>query len=396
MQEYKIKLVNDTITYDDIKKLSDWLLTNPRLTKGEKTVEFEKVWSEWQNRKYTVFVNSGSSANLAMIYALILSRRLKNKKIIVPAVSWVTTVSPIIQLGLEPIMCDADKDTLGLDIDHLKELIKNHNPAAIILVHVLGFPNKMKEIQELCKENDIILLEDSCESMGSTYNGIKTGNFGLMSSFSTYFGHHFSTIEGGMVNTNDEELYHILLSIRSHGWDRDLPENKRRELREGENVSEFRALYTFYYPGFNLRSTDLQAFIGIEQLQRLDDIIKIRNKNFKLYHSLVKDEYYWKIKEFDNIFVSNFAYPLILRNSELWKNDKKFNKLVSTLQNNGVEIRPLVCGSIGEQPFWKKYGKLNDSMQFAQMIHNQGMYLPNNPQIKEEEIEFICKIINKI
>jgi len=395
MQEYKIKLVNDTITQDDVKKLSEWLLTNPRLTKGEKTVEFENFWSKWQERKHTVFMNSGSSANLAMIYALMLSGRLKNKKIIVPAVSWVTTVSPVIQLGLEPIMCDADRHTLGLDIDHLKALIKLEKPAVIILVHVLGFPNKMKEIQELCKENNIILLEDSCESMGSMYDGIKTGNFGLMSSFSTYFGHHFSTIEGGMVNTDDEELYHILLSIRSHGWDRDLPEKERRRLREEEGVSEFRALYTFYYPGFNLRSTDLQAFIGIEQLKRLNEIVKIRNKNFKLYDSLVDEKYYWKIRERDNTFVSNFAYPIIMRYSELWKNDQKFNELITKLQNNGVEIRPLVCGSIGEQPFWKKMYKRQHT-PFATMVHNNGLYLPNNPQIKEEEIEFICNIINKI
>lgn len=214
---YKIRLVNDTITHEDIEDLIIWLQTNPRLTKSEKTVEFENAWSKWQNRKFSVFVNSGSSANFAMIYSLMMSERLKNKKIIVPAISWVTTVAPVMQLGLEPVMCDADEETLGINIDHLKQLIYLYNPAALMIVHILGFPNKMKEILELCKENNIILLEDSCESMGSTYDGVKTGNFGLMSSFSTYYGHHFSTIEGGLINTNDEELYHILLSIRSHG-----------------------------------------------------------------------------------------------------------------------------------------------------------------------------------
>ena len=387
MPDYKIKLVNDTITYEDLKDLSDWLLTNPRLTKGEKTLEFEAAWSAWQGRKHTVFVNSGSSANLAMIYALMLSGRLNNKKIVVPAISWVTTVAPIIQLGLDPIMCDADAETLGVDIDRLRKLFEEHRPSALFIVHVLGIPNKMNEILDLCEKYRVILLEDSCESMGSTYDGIKTGNFGLMSSFSTYYGHHFSTIEGGMINTDDEELFNILLSIRSHGWDRDLPEDERKRLREEEGVTEFRALYTFYHPGFNLRSTDLQAFIGINQLKRLDNIVSIRNKNFRLYDSLVSNNY-WKIKEDKNIFISNFAYPYI--------NEKtKFDVAVKELQNNGVEIRPLVCGSIAEQPFWKKLNK-KDAAPFAKIVHNQGLYLPNNPQISEEQITFICNILNRI
>lgn len=387
MPGYKIKLVNDTITYEDIEHLSDWLLTNPQLTKGEKTIQFQEAWSKWQGRKYSVFVNSGSSANLAMIYSLMLSQRLKNKKIVVPAISWVTTVAPVIQLGLDPIMCDADSETLGVDTYRLEEIFKEQEPAALIIVHVLGFPNKMAEITDLCEKYNVILLEDSCESVGSKYDDIKTGNFGLMASFSTYYGHHFSTIEGGLVVTDDEELYNILLSIRSHGWDRDLPESEKRKLRDTEEVTDFRALYTFYYPGFNLRSTDLQAFIGINQLKCLDDIIKIRNKNFKLYHSLI-DNTYWKIEEFDNVFISNFAYPLIL-------SKHKFDITVKTLQENGVEIRPLVCGSIANQPFWRKLGKYS-YMPFADIVHDQGLYLPNNPQITEDEIKFICNIINKI
>jgi len=387
ISNYKVKLVNDTINKEDISKLIQWLETNPQLTKGEQTVNFQDAWSKWQGRKYSIFVNSGSSANLAMIYSLIISGKLKNKKIIAPAISWVTTVAPIIQFGLEPILCDADKETLGIDVQHLKKLIKEHNPAALIIVHVLGFPNKMKEILELCNENNIILLEDSCESVGSTYDNIKTGNFGLMSSFSTYFGHHFSTIEGGLINTNDEELYDIILSIRSHGWDRDLPETKRKQLREEEHVSEFRALYTFYYPGFNLRSTDLQAFIGIEQLKRLDNIIKKRNNNFKLYQSLIQNNY-WKIQEFDNMFISNFAYPIIT---------DKLENVVSTLTANGIELRPLVCGSIGRQPFWKKFDKKHTSLLlFADIVHNHGLYLPNNYETSKDQIEYICNIINTV
>ena len=154
----KIDLVKDTIDTQDIEKLIDWLRTNPRLTKGQLNVEFEKKWSEWLGVKYSVFVNSGSSANLAAVYSLLLSGKLKNNKIVVPAVSWVTTVTPAVQLGMTPIMCECDEDNLGLNIDYLKKIIEEENPAAIILVHVLGFPNHMNEIMELCNQHDILLM----------------------------------------------------------------------------------------------------------------------------------------------------------------------------------------------------------------------------------------------
>ena len=308
-----IKLVKDTIDSQDINNLIEWLKTNPKLTKGELTVEFEKQWSEWLGVKYSVFVNSGSSANLAAIYSLLLSGKLKNNKIVVPAVSWVTTVTPAIQLGLEPIMCECDEKNLGLDITHLESIIKNENPSAIILVHVLGLPNHMDEIVKLCKENNVLLVEDSCESIGSKYNNKMIGTFGDMSTFSFYFGHHMSTIEGGMISTNDEDLYHILLSIRSHGWDRDLPSEKQSELRKKYNIQNFRSLYTFYYPGFNLRATDLQAFIGLQQLKKLDLIVSNRNKNYVRYKNEIKNDF-WSASEPTNSFVSNFSYPIITKN----------------------------------------------------------------------------------
>jgi len=379
-----IKLVNDTINQKDLSDLINWLKTNPKLTKGDLTIEFEKQWSKWLGTKYSVYVNSGSSANLAMIYSLLISNRLKNKKIIVPTVSWTTTVTPLIHLGLEPILCECDKETLGIDIEHFKALIKEHKPSALIIVHILAFPCKMDEIIQLCEENDIILLEDSCESIGSEYSNIKTGNFGLMSSFSFYYGHHMSTIEGGMVSTNNEEMYNLLLSIRSHGWDRDFNKEYQSNLRKENNVNDFRALYTFYYPGFNLRSTDLQAFIGLNQIKKIDDFSDKRNKNYMIYDSLIKNDF-WKIKNYDNCFYSNFAYPIIT---------PKIKEVVSELIENKIECRPLVCGSIGLQPYWKNiYGEQN--FEFANIVHHNGLYVPNNQDITENEIEFICHIINK-
>lgn len=378
-----IPLVKDTIDNDDINKLIEWLKGGNKLTKGNVTIEFEKKWSKYLGVKYSVFLNSGSSANLAMIYSLIQSGKLKNNNIIVPAVSWVTTITPIIQFGLNPILCDNDEDNLGLSIEHLKILIKEHKPSVVMLVHVLGIPNHMNEILQLCEENDIILIEDSCESIGSEYNGIKTGAFGSMSSFSFYFGHHMSTIEGGMVSTNDYELYKILLSIRSHGWDRDLPEEEQKKLRKKYDLSNFRSLYTFYYPGFNLRSTDLQAYIGINQLEKIDKIVISRNKNYEIYYKNIDDKF-WKPKLPENTLISNFAYPIILNNVE---------EMSTILFKNGVENRPLICGSINEQPFWyEKYGK--SYLPNSKKIHYNGMYLPNNPTLTEEEIISISKIIN--
>ena len=379
-----IKLVKDTIDSQDINNLIEWLKTNPKLTKGELTVEFEKRWSEWLGVKYSVFVNSGSSANLAAIYSLLLSGKLKNNKIVVPAVSWVTTVTPAIQLGLEPIMCECDEKNLGLDITHLESIIKNENPSAIILVHVLGLPNHMDEIVKLCKENNVLLVEDSCESIGSKYNDKMIGTFGDMSTFSFYFGHHMSTIEGGMISTNDEDLYHILLSIRSHGWDRDLPSEKQSELRKKYNIQNFRSLYTFYYPGFNLRATDLQAFIGLQQLKKLDLIVSNRNKNYVRYKNEIKNDF-WSASEPTNSFVSNFSYPIITKN---------IDKLVKSLTENNIECRPLICGSITEHPFWyERYGK--QDLPNAKLVHEYGLYVPNNHEMTDDEINKIIKIVNE-
>jgi CDP-6-deoxy-D-xylo-4-hexulose-3-dehydrase len=380
----KIDLVKDTIDSDDIKKLISWLETNPRLTKGELNVKFEKEWSDWLGKKYSVFVNSGSSANLAALYALLLSGKLRNNKIVVPAVSWVTTVTPAVQFGMEPIMCECDEDNLGLNIEHLKQIIKEHDPSSIILVHVLGFPNHMNEIVKLCKEYNIRLIEDTCESIGSEYEGKKLGTFGDLSTFSFYFGHHMSTIEGGMISTDDEELYHILLSIRSHGWDRDLPKSKQIELREKYNIGDFRSLYTFYYPGFNLRATDLQAFIGLEQLKKLDLIVKNRNLNYQKYHEGIKNNE-WKINPPKDSFISNFSYPVITKN---------IKELVEKLTENNVECRPLICGSINEHPFWyERYGK--QDLPISKKVHEYGLYLPNNHQMTVEEIDKVINIVNQ-
>jgi|TARA_R110000796_G_scaffold74_16_gene346 CDP-6-deoxy-D-xylo-4-hexulose-3-dehydrase len=378
-----IKLVNDTINNKDIDKLIKWLGTYPRLTKGPLTLEFEQKWSDWLGSKFTIFCNSGSSANLLMLWALIECGRIKrDAKIVVPSASWATDLSPVIQLGMTPILCDANLEDLSVDLDHLERIFKETSPDVLLLVSVLGLVPKMEKITELCEEYDVILLEDTCESMGSKYEDKKLGTFGLMSSFSTYFGHHMSTIEGGLICTDDEELYEVLKCIRSHGWDRDSSKEYSDHLRSSWDTSDFDALYTFYHSGFNLRSTDLQSFIGIGQIDKLDEICKKRNSNFKIYNELLSD-FLPYIK--DNGFISNFAYPVITKDRD---------KIIKKLQDANIEVRPMICGSMGTQPFYvKRYGR--KELPNVSMVDKYGFYIPNHPELTRKQINKIVKIIKE-
>ena len=376
-----IKLVNDTINNSDIDKLIEWLGTYPRLTKGELTPRLEEKWSKWLGVKNTVFCNSGSSANLLMLWALVEAGRInRDCKIVVPSVAWATDLAPVIQLGMTPILCDSNLQDLSVDLDHLEIIFKETKPEVLLLVSVLGLVPDMKRIVKLCKEHNVILLEDTCESMGSKFNDKKLGSFGLMSSFSTYFGHHISTIEGGFVSTNDEELYEVLKSIRSHGWDRDSSTEYSQQLRDKWKTSDFDALYTFYHSGFNLRSTDLQAFIGLGQIDKLDKICEKRNNNFKIYQQELAD-----ISPIiqEKGFISNFAYPVIHESRDA---------IVAKLQEKNIEVRPMICGSMGTQPFYvKKYGR--KELPNVSYIDKYGFYIPNHPGLTEKDILTITEII---
>lgn len=373
----KFPLVQDTISKKEIVLLSNWLLKGQRLTKGKLNDIFEKKFSQYINRKYSLFVNSGSSANLLMLSALIESKRLKNNRAIVAGVSWSTTLSPFIQNKFDIKLCDCCSEDLGVDVSHFEELCRKHKPSISIIVNVLGHPNKMRDIKRICKKYNVILLEDSCEALGTILDGKKLGTFGLASSFSFYYGHHISTIEGGMVVTDDFELYNIMLSIRSHGWSRDLDINYKKKLLNKFNVDIFKNLYTFYYPGYNLRSTDLNAFLGINQLKKINKISKTRNNNFYYYKKNLT--HFWSQKSLSEL-VSSFAYGTLVENRlEVFNYLKKF----------GIETRPLICGNIGRHPFWtKKYGE--QALKNADIVHEYGIYLPNNYNLKKKDIIFIC------
>jgi CDP-6-deoxy-D-xylo-4-hexulose-3-dehydrase len=383
----KIDLIQDTINNQDIDNLIQWLKEYPRLTKGPKTIEFEDKWCEWLGSKYSIFVNSGSSANLLMLYALRVLNKMKNNKVCVPALCWATDLSPVLQFEMEPLLIDCNLDNLSIDLKHLEEVFTLEQPSVLLLVSVLGLSPDMESIVELCEKYDVILLEDNCESQGTKFKGTKLGNFGLMSSFSTYFGHTMSTIEGGVITTNDEEIYHTLLQLRSHGWDRDLPDSKQQELRKEWEVSDFSALYTFYIPGFNLRSTDLQAQLGIQQLLKVDGMINNRFQNFLYYKSRLEGKI-WFPKTFNDEFTSNFAIPVITKTPE------NKQRLIKELEENNISCRPLISGSMGTQPFYKKlYGE--NKLPNCSIIDERGVYVPNHDKMTKEDIDRVCDILLK-
>lgn len=381
-----LKLVNDTISKDDIKALTEWLLqeNTPQLTKGVLTRELEKKWADKIGTKYSIYVNSGSSAILLTLSALKQSGKLRNNKVVVSSLSWHTDVSSPMLLGMQTILTDCNLTDLSCDLNHLEKIFIQQKPAILILVSVLGLVPNMDKILDLCKKHDVILLEDACESAGSQYKETKLGNFGLASFFSFYYGHHLSTIEGGFINTNDRELAALLLSIRNHGWDRDLEESEKEKLRSEWNIGEFESLYKFYYQGFNCRATDLQAFIGLRQIERLEDFTKKRMQNFEIYrNNITCNELTLEAKETD--IVSNFAFPVINKNR---------TTIIEKLKESQIEVRPLIAGSMANQPFWiKKYGELK--LANCDVVDKYGFYIPNNQTITVQEIMQICNIVNK-
>ena len=379
-----IKLVSDTINKDDINSLIKWLNQDeiPKLTKGDLTWELEKRWAEKIGTKFSVYVNSGSSAILLSLAAFLYSNKIRNKKIVVPSLSWATDVSSPMLLGMEPIMCDCNLHDLSCDLEHLENLFIEHNPSSFILVSPLGLVPDMDKILGLCEKYDVVLFEDVCESMGSKYQGKYLGSFGFASFFSMYFGHHLSTIEGGFINTNDEDFYHLLLMMRSHGWDRDLPKEKQEELREKYKVSDFDSLYNFYVPGFNLRATDLQAFIGLRAIDKLEDYSIKRRDNFLFYNNNLKNNELSLLERYGD-FVSSFAIPFL---------HKKRNEIIEDMLLNDIEVRPLIAGNMANKPMWKGN---KENLPNCELIDKYGFYLPNHQNLHKEDIIKICNIISK-
>jgi CDP-6-deoxy-D-xylo-4-hexulose-3-dehydrase len=383
MTRRTVKLADNTISAAEMASLADWLKEGHQVTKGPLTRQFEAEFAAYTGTKYSIMVNSGSSANLLMAYSLLEAGYLRNKKVIVPAVSWITTLSPFVQMGFECFLCDSDAKDLGVDLNHLELLLKKEQPALLILVHILGHPNQMDAIRRLCAQHGCLVIEDACEALGSEYKGIKTGALSLAGSFSFYYGHHISTIEGGAITTSDDKLYSVMLSIRSHGWSRDVPEADRQAWKQEFQIDDFREFYSFYYAGYNLRSTDLNAYLGRLQLKRLPEIAQVRARNFELYRQALPE--FWS-QSSEGGFVSSFSFGTYAKNRL---------EVARHLLAQGIECRPLVCGSMGRQPFWiKKYGVTR--LPVADKVHDFGLYLPNHANITPEDIAYVAKHFREV
>ncbi len=380
----RFPLAKETINQEDITALIDWLKTNPRLTMAELTRELEQKWAEYIGTKYSVFVNSGSSANLLMVYTLREIGKLKGK-VIVPSVGWITTISPLIQFDIEPVMVDADEKTFGIDLEQTEFLLKTEDISAIIFVQVLGVPHYKDELRRLSEKYGVPLLEDGCAALGSSYeDGTKVGQVGDMSSFSFYFGHQFSTIEGGMINTDDEDLYHILLMLRSHGWGKDLPGDLYKQLMKKNDIDPFHEPFTFLMPGFNLRSTDLQAFIGLRQVEKADWITEMRTENHIEYAKQLDGHF--EFQDWGNDNPCSISFGALAESKEHRK------EVVNRLVENNIETRIFSAGNLGLHPFWvNRYGEFHGEV--ADKIHSRGFFLPNYPELEIDDIEFICSVV---
>lgn len=373
------------------KRLNAFIKQAKKLSIGEQCLLFERKFSAYQDRKHCVFVNSGSSANLAIIQALINLKKLKlGDKVGFSSLTWSTNVMPLLQLGLKAVPVDIELETLNVSSKTLEKVIKKHKIKSFFLTNLLGFCGDVDRIAKVCKKYGVILIEDNCESLGSEYKGKKLGNFGLASTFSFYVGHHMSTIEGGAICTDNERLYTMLQLVRAHGWDRNLTEDRQIKIRNKHKVnSTFYSRYTFYDLGYNLRTTEIQGFIGNEQLQYLDEIVAKRQENFMYFakHIYVRDDLYVPIQYEHMDVVSNFAVPVICRSRKI--RDELVKKC-----DGKVEIRPVVGGDMTKQPFFSKYMKryVGKKMTSSSVVHKQGLYFGNNPELTKKEKETIVTL----
>lgn len=387
-----IKLIKATFYKEKSTKdqLIEFIRNAKQLSFGKECEAFEDNFSKYQNRSNCIFVNSGSSANLALIQALLNMGKIKKGDLIgFSAVTWSTNIMPLIQLGLNAVPIDIELDTLNVSSSSLSEVLNKYKLKMVFLTNLLGFCDDIDKIKSICDKNKIILIEDNCESLGSVYKGKKLGNFGLASTFSFYVGHHMSTVEGGAICTDDTEVATQMRIVRAHGWDRNLSENRQIKIRSKYKVnSTFYSRYTFYDLGYNLRPTEINGFIGNIQLKYLDEVTRKRNENFfRMAVPIYKQTEKFYPLRYDHIeFLSNFAVPVIC------KTQKIRDELVEKCAGK-IEIRPIVAGDIVMQPFFSKYMKqFSLPSPNAKLVHEQGLYFGNNPELTDEEINTIINV----
>ena len=384
----KYELSDDTWDESEYSAI-DRVIKSGFFTMGKEVSEYEEKFAEKMGSKYAVMSNSGSSANLLMISALCYSGKLDlGDEVIVPAVSWSTTYFPLAQYGLKLKFVDINYNTLNMDVEELKKAISSKTKA-VMCVNLLGNSNEYKEIKDVCDSRGIYLLEDNCESLGGEYFGKKLGNIGLLGSFSTFYSHHLCTMEGGVTVTDSEELYHYMLSIRAHGWTRNLPKTSK-VYKKSDN--DFYESFNFIMPGYNLRPLEIEAAIGKEQLNKMDNIIYMRRENAKYFIKKMEElrEYYDIQKECGES--SWFGFAVILRDKLLGSRDK----LVGLLRDNGVEVRPIVAGNFTRTPAIKYLDyEISGNLYNADIIHENGFFVGNHCKDNKKQIDLFIQLIKE-
>ncbi len=386
----KYPLVSSSWDQDEIKAIKKVIKSDIYTYKGEYVKKFEKNFSKFFKIKNSVFVNSGSSANLLAVAALFFKKNKPLKKgdeVIVPALSWSTTYHPLQQYGLKLKILDINIDTLNVDVEEIEKYITKKTKL-IVAVGILGNPLNLKKLANICKKKNIYLMEDNCETMGAKVGNKFTGTFGIVNTFSTFFSHHISTMEGGVVTTNDNEIYNIILALRSHGWTRDI-EKKTFYLKKHQKRYED---YCFVLPGYNLRPTNLAAAIGCEQLRKINKMIAIRKKNHKYFQKLFKDDerFYCQKLEFSG---SSFAFTLILKKKYI----KIKSKLYKKLKISNIEFRLITGGSFFEHPVKKYFNFTNpNGRKNVTYLHKHGFFVGNHPKDLRKELDHLKKSIEGI
>lgn len=364
------------------------VINRDMFTMGESVAAFEKDFCKFVNSKYAVMVSSGSTANLIATAALFYTKNSKLKRgdeVIVPAVSWSTTYYPLYQYGLKLKFVDIDLETLNYDLDALESAI-TENTKMIMVVNLLGNPNDFDKIFEMTKDKDIIILEDNCESMGAEYKGKQAGTFGIMGTYSTFFSHHMATMEGGFVVTDDEELYHILLSLRAHGWTRNLPKENQVCIKSDDWFEES---FRFVLPGYNVRPVEMSGAIGIEQLKKLPNFLAKRRENAKLFVELFSNHPDFIIqRNIDNS--SWFGFSLIIKpTSKLKRAD-----IVKKLMDAKIDCRPIVTGNFTKNDVMKYFDyEIHSELKNADYLHDNGLFVGNHQIGLNEEIRYLSEVL---
>lgn len=383
-------LMRNNITRADLDTLIAFLQQDdPILTQSANVRAFEEEWSEWLGVRHSVFVNSGSSANAITMLAL---RELKGTgEVIVPPLTWISDIASVLHAGLTPVFADINPRTLGMDTE---EILRKISPRtrAVFLTHVLGYNALTQELIDACAEQSIPIIEDVCESHGATFRGSKCGALGAVSNFSFYYAHHLSTIEGGMICTDDPEFYQICRVARSHGMVREASDESFRERYAG-NYPDLNPAFIFAFPSHNMRSTEINAILGRSQLKRLDSNNAIRTRNLKLFLQNLDPEKFQV--DFAVEGSSNYAFTLILRNPDTALRDR----CMETMTRHGVEFRRGTSGGGNQlrQPYLRRL--LGDEFQNypnVEHVHFFGFYIGNYPDLETEKIEKLCALLNAL